>query len=243
MNNISRKRSIFSKLAGGGIKWTPLFSLASLCLQIIAIFLLMFQGAAVVAVSNKPAPTLVELADGRAISVRAIASHDRSADAIDRFVRGAMTGLFSWSGKTLNEKGQLIPDQGVEFANNGLIITEPALVASFALADNYRLILLKEIAAQIPADVFGGKTQVFLDIKHLTDAQKVGEGKWVVKMIANLLTFNADNKIGTGISFNKKVYLRAIDPPFNLMPKTPLEERFLELRSSALEIELIKELI
>ncbi|WP_013334963.1 hypothetical protein [Gloeothece verrucosa] len=242
MNNISRKRTIFSRLAGGGIKWTPIFSLASLFLQLIAILLLMFQGAAVVAVSNKPAPTLVELADGRAISVRAIASRDRSADAIDRFVRSAMTGLFSWSGKTLNSQGQLIPDKGVEFAK-GLTITEPALIASFALADNYRPILLREIAGQIPGDVFLGKTQIFLDIKHLTDAQKVGEGKWVVEMLANLLTFDENHQIGAGITFNKKVFLKAIDPPFNLMPKTPLEERFFELRSSGLEIELIKELI
>ena len=197
-----------------------LFVLATLGLQGLLFLQTTFNTIWIAKLSRKPAPVLVELVDGRSISVGANSSLYRSPEAIQYFVSQIATMLFSASGTLPSEtsgfKKSLKPtlDLGIELKGNAFRgkrkVTTAAWEASFALSEDFRSTFLPELAEITPTGVFNGITQTALVINHLSEPEQIEEGKWKVTMIANLYEFTAGDRIGKAIPVNKDIYVRAI---------------------------------
>lgn len=225
-----------------------LFVLATLGLQGLIFLQITFNTIWIAKIARRPAPTLVELLDGRSIQVGAKASLYRSPQAIQHFVSQIATMLFSASGTLPADpsgaKSSLKPtlDPGVELKGNSFRgkrkVTTAAWEASFALSEDFRSTFLPELAEITPAGVFGGTTQTALVINHLSEPELIEEGKWKLRMIANLYIFTAGDRIGKAVPVNKDIFVRAVYVTAQPLPEsaTEIQRAVYSSRAAGLEI-------
>ncbi|MBC8123910.1 MAG: hypothetical protein H7Y22_18990, partial [Gemmatimonadaceae bacterium] len=88
--------------------------------------------------------------------------------------------------------------------------------------------------------VFTGRAQTVLLISHISDPQKLGDGRWKVDVVANLGIYRQGD--AKTISFNKTVFLRAVDSPAVPAGATALERQVYAIRQAGLEIYAIRDL-
>ena len=212
----------------------------------------LFNTVALLAVSKKAPPTLVQLLDGKAVTVTAISSSQRTPETIKRFVNETFALMFNWSGKlpANNEKGTQAPqeDPGVKVSSEGAglnsKVTTSSWQASFALSSDFRSTFLQKIAQLTPNEVFSGDSQVVLVMRNVGAPQQVSVGKWKVSVVADLIYFDHSNNAGSALPLNKEVFVQAIDPPLTPLEDaaSPLEKAIYEVRQAGLEIYAIREL-
>lgn len=238
----------------------PLFVLVTAGIQIFMVLLMIFQGGQISRLANTPAPSLVQLVDGRAIQVSAKDHLEREPETIRRFVSDVMTMLFTWSGtlppQNLQEAKVPRPDPGVEITSvsrgNDRIATQ-TWESGFALSEDFRKEFLQSIAVLTPPSVFGGtsnlamRTQSLLIVRNVSEPRSVTEGKrgdWVVSLVANLVILSSRDPTGNAIAFNKEIFLRAVDTPELPLPDaaTPIQQAVYRMRQAGLEIYKIRDL-
>lgn len=232
----------------------PLFVLCTSVLQIFILFLLLVEGVWLSRLSRKSPPSLVQMLDGRVLRVAPMESSDRTPETIKHFVGQTMALMFNWSGTLppTPESGQKNvpkPDPGVpikteSIGSGGEKVTTPSWEASFALSESFRPEFLQKLATLTPRSIFSGGTQVVLMVTHLSEPQKLAPGKWKVKTVANLLTFDQGDNTGKAIPFNKDVYVRSIDTPLLPLPNgvSSLHQTAYQIRQAGLEIYAIRDL-
>jgi len=181
-------------------------------------------------------------------------SFDRTPETIKHFVGQTMALMFNWSGTLppASEPGQKNvpkPDPGVSIkteriGSGGDKVTTASWEASFALSESFRPEFLQKLATLTPRSIFSGGTQVMLMVTHLSEPQQLQPGKWKIKMVANLLTFDQGDNTGKAIPFNKDVYVRSIDTPLLPLPKgvSSLHQTAYQIRQAGLEIYAIRDL-
>lgn len=213
---------------------------------IVSIVLHLCNGILTTAALRKPPPRLVELASGRTIETQPVGSLERQPEAIDRFTREVMGLLFTWTGQTLSSEGEVIPDEGITIGRSVRAprLTTPAWQASLALAPRLQQPMQTKIAELIPSGVFGRGDQVILNITHLAPPREDPErpGHWTQTMVAHLVHFH-NGQVTEPVAFNRRIYLRAVDPP--VQPPVELshiEQAIREVRGSGLEIYEIEEI-
>ena len=225
-----------------------LFVLATLGLQALLFLQTTFNTIWIAKLARRPAPTLVELQDGRSIQVGVIGSQERSALAIQNFTSQIATMLFSTVG-TLDSDSKtpknslptkLDPGvvlQGRAFRGNNKVTTA-AWSASFALSEEFRKTFLYELADITPLGVFRGTTQTVLVISYLSEPELIETGKWKLNMIANLYTFEQGQKLGEAIPINKTIYLKAVyvSPQALLENASNIQRVIYKAREAGLEI-------
>jgi hypothetical protein len=224
--------------------WKLVISLSSLGISSVSLVLILFQGALMNQLASKPEPILVETQDGQPIRVAPIDHSDRSPETIRRFTTTTLTLLMNWSGylppETLADVSKPRVDAGYALDGRSKVTTA-AWQGSFALSDDFRREFLDRLASMTPVDVFSGGAQTVLTITHVSAPQKIAEGRWKVDVVANLSVFRR-NDGGKTISFNKSVFLRAVDPPAVLAGASPLERQVYAIRQAGLEIYAIRDL-
>ena len=96
-----------------------------------------------------------------------------------------------------------------------------------------------------PADVFTGDAQSVFNIESLSEPKRLGVGQWEVEIVANLIIFNQQNPQGFAIPFNKKIYLRAVEPPSDPLEEdaTNIQQAVYRIRSSGLQFVQMTELV
>jgi hypothetical protein len=225
-----------------------LFVLATLGLQGLLFLQTTFNTIWIAKLARRPAPTLVELVDGRSVQVGAEASLYRSPQAIKYFVSQIVTLLFSASGTMANNpaapKRDLRPklDAGVELSGNSFRgkkkVTTTAWEASFALSEDFRGTFIAKLADITPNGVFSGVTQTVLVISHLSEPEIIEPGKWKLKMIANLYTFTGGDRLGKAVPVNKEIYVQAVHIMPQALPETAtdIQRAIYETRGAGLEI-------
>ncbi len=207
--------------------------------------------------AKKPAPSLVQMLDGKTVEVSALPSKKRTPDTIKKFTSDIMTLLFSARGviSREDESTETQLDEGVELSGlpiqgRNKRIATPAYEASFALSEDFRGEFLTNLAEITPPMVFRGKTQTMLIIRHLSDPKPIVnhlgeeiEGEYVVKMIADMLIFTTTNTVGKTIPVNKEIYLRSVFEHSLPLPDdaTQLEREIYRIRTAGLEIYHISE--
>ncbi|MBD2200527.1 MULTISPECIES: hypothetical protein [Calothrix] len=225
-----------------------LFALGTFGLHLITFFILLLLYGSYSQLNKKAPPSLVQLETGKSIKVAPIGSLERTPQVILRFVSDTLTLMMNWSGTlpptTVEEAAKPKPDLGVNISNRefrGSKITSAAWQASYALSEDFRKEFLKVLAAMTPSGVFQGKTQVVLVPLSIQSPIKIAEGKWKVKMVANLTIVAQDSNLGETIPFNKEIFIRAVVPPESPNQVDGLAAVIYQVRASGLEIYAIRD--
>ena len=181
----------------------------------IAFFWLAFS---LTKVANQNPPTLVQQVDGKAFSVRPADYLHREPEVIRRVVSDWATMTFSWG--SLPNSAESAVDEGMKVAD-GKRVPTTTWAASFLISPDFRDQFLQQLSNDvIPEDVFSGKISAVLIPQQVSPPQALEEGLWQVDLMATRILFDEKNPAGTSIPFNRRLYLRAVEPP-----RTPLKEQ------------------
>lgn len=194
-------------------------------------------------IARKEVPTLVQMIDGKPVTVSAAGSRDRTSAIIRSFVGDVLTLTFNMTGElpsdelvveTINPQRDL----GVTISESQNRITTASWQASFAASTDFRSQLLKYIAQLTPEGVFEGRRRIILLTRYVGEPEQLRSGVWKVQYIGDLLYFVAGNESGKSVPFNKEVFVRAVDPPRTPLKDkaTYLEKTVYELRQAGLEM-------
>jgi len=226
-----------------------LFAVGTFGLHILTFFLLVMLYGSYSSLSKKAPPSLVQLETGKSITVAPLGSLERTPQVVTRFVTDTMTLIMNWSGTltptTVEEANNPKLDPGVDIhsvGNGRGKVTTGAWQASNALSEDFRKDFLKLLADLTPQSVFKGTTQVVLVPLSIQPPIKIAEGKWKVKMVANLTVFDRGNNLGEVIAFNKEIFVRAVSAPEPPATMTGLAAVIYQVRASGLEIYAIRDL-
>ncbi|RUS94176.1 hypothetical protein DSM106972_094350 [Dulcicalothrix desertica PCC 7102] len=226
-----------------------LFAVGTFGLNIITFFILILLYGSYSQLSKKAPPSLVQLDTGQSVTVAPIGSLERTPQVVLRFVSDTMTLMMNWSGtlpaNTTEETRLPKPDPGIDIrslTNARGKVASGAWQASYTLSEDFRKDFLKMLADITPPGVFKGKTQVVLIPLSIQSPVKIAEGKWKVKMIANLTIFDQGSNLGEVIPFNKEIFVRAVEAPESPNKLSGLAAIIYQVRSSGLEIYAIRDL-
>ena len=244
---LKTKSSAKRLVSFSGTNLLPVFVIGSLALQVLLFVQTTSNAIWIAKLARRPAPTLVELEDGKSIQVGAEDALYRSPQSIKTFVSQSMTMLFTASGTLPADSSQAAlkptPDPGVEVGGRKKVPT-PAWEASFALSEDFRMAFLQELADITPMSMSSGTTQTMLVINHLSEPEQLESGKWRVQMIANLYTFTGSDRIGQAVPVNKDIYVKAIYVTPQPLPEsaTEIQRAVYKIRAAGLEITRFGEL-
>jgi hypothetical protein len=182
----------------------PIFVVGMFCLNLSALILLMFHRSILKDLDRQLTPqSLVQLIDGRAITVDPELYLERHPETIRRFVGETINLMLTWSRqqplKTVWE------------------------VSSQLISDDLKPKFKSEIASLDPANQFENiNSENILVVETISQPTKIGDGKWKVEIVANQLIFSSSDNLGKSIAFNKQILLRATDKQSISIPDAPL---------------------
>lgn len=184
----------------------PLFALGTFGLNLVGLFLLMFHGSMLQDLERQLTPqSLVQLVDGRAITVDPKPNLERDPEMIRRFVGETMGFLLTWSQKQT--------PQTIWNSSSGLI------------ADDLKSKFQSEVMNLDANNQFENANRVaetVLVIVRISQPTKIADGKWKLQITANQLSFsNADN-LGKSVAFDKQIFVQSIDEQATVMTNAPL---------------------
>ncbi|MGJ5674497.1 MAG: hypothetical protein ACR9NN_12930 [Nostochopsis sp.] len=182
----------------------PLFAVGTFGLNIFALLVLMFHSSMLQQLSKQLTPqSLVQLADGRAITADPRQNLERYPDTIRRFVGETMTLMLTWS-------KQQPPETIWE-------------ISSELLTNDVKQKLQSEIINTNTVNQFENRgSESVLIIQRISQPVKVDNGKWKVELQGNQLIFNNSDRLGKSFAFNKQILIQAIDNQKATLPDVPL---------------------
>lgn len=225
----------------------PIFIFISTLLQLVLLLVTIITFGKIDRIEGRKIPNLVELADGTTARVIPLADNQRSPQAISAFVGRIMLGLMSWNAllQSSLDTGSASPilkpqlDEGVLIGDKK--VTTATWAASFGVSEDFRLEFLTELARLTPQEVFTGKTQSLLLFRHLSEPQKIADGRWKLDLVANLVIFENGRQQGKAIPFNKTILVRTIDTPLLPQNASELQTTAYKARRDGLEIYKIQD--
>ncbi|MEC4819162.1 MAG: hypothetical protein SAK29_38695, partial [Scytonema sp. PMC 1069.18] len=199
----------------------PVFAVATFGLNVITLLLLMFHGSMLERIRRVVPESLVQLADGRTITVSNQEYLERNPETIRRFVGKTMTLMFTWSEKQ--------PPQTVWQGTSEL------------LARDFRGKFDAEVIKELPRNVVENgirDVESVLLIRRISQPKKIDEGKWQVDMVSDRVLFTSSDRSGANIPFNKKIFVRALDTQTISIPNrnNSLHSAVYSLNEARLEI-------
>ncbi len=225
------------------------FALGTFGLHILTFFCLVLLYGAYSNLSKKAPPSLVQLDTGKAVTVAPLGNKERTPQVVSKFVSDTMILMMNWSGTkpptSVEEATKPVLDPGVGISTTGSgtrKIATAAWQAGFALSEDFRKEFLAKLAEITPNGIFKASTQVALVPLEIQTPQKIAEGKWKVKMVANLIVFDKGNNLGNVIPFNKEIFVQAVEAPEFPGEKGGVAAIIYQVRSSGLEIYAIRDL-
>ncbi|WP_414526585.1 hypothetical protein [Nodularia chucula] len=184
----------------------PLLAVVTFGLHLFTLMLLLFHNSMIQALQRQLTPqSLVQLIDGRAITVDPQESDDRHPETIRRFVGETMTLMLTWS----QQQPPLTVWQ----------------ISSQLLASDLKPKFQAEITNLNPTGQLANinrQTEYVLVIEKISQPTQIGDGRWKVEMLANHLNFSPANNLGNSTEFNKQIFVRTIDQPAAAIPSKPL---------------------
>jgi hypothetical protein len=200
----------------------PLLAVGTFGLHLLTLLLLIFHGSMLQQLSRQLTPqSLVQLVDGRTITVDPQPNLERQPEAIRRFVGESMSLMLTWS-------QQQPPTQVWE-------------ITSQLVADDFKEKLKSQLTNLNPDSQFENVnrgSENVLVIQKISQPTQISNGRWKVEMLANQLIFSSYDKLGKSVSFNKQILVRAIDEPASLLPNAPLPLHFAAYRLGEARLEI-----
>ncbi len=228
------------------LNFTPIL-LISNTLLIFFVLLISMSNSGQLSQLKSKSPTLVELNDGTSIRVSELGDKDRSPKALVDFVGTQMVALLSWNAlpkvvENSKQNKNLELDKGVEIGDKGKKVTTDTWISSFSLSEDFRVNFLKELSELVPEDIFTGNVQSALIVRHISQPLKLEKGKWSLDLVANLVFFTHGDEAHKAISFNKKVFVRAVDTPALPENASKTQKVAYKVRKAGMEIFKIQDL-
>lgn len=184
--------------------------------------------------ANRPLPTLVQMANGKSIEVKAFEGKERSPQLIKSFTSSSLTKLFTWQRYlplTIHDdphKPRVDPGVPVEAGESKLLIPTNVWGASFTLEENFRKHFIGKSIAPLLTQlgILQGKSEValsILDLQHPVEVKSDREDErlWKIKMVANLIVRSDADVPEKVVPMNKTIYLKAIEPAVMPDPHQP----------------------
>jgi hypothetical protein len=81
-------------------------------------------------------------------------------------------------------------------------------------------------------------TEHVLVVQKISQPTQIADGKWKVEMLANQLTFTNSDNLGTSVSFNKQILVRARDEQATPLPEAPLPWHLAAYRLGEAKLEI-----
>lgn len=227
-----------------------LVALAGLGVATFNTLLIILLAANVGRMNQKDAPAMVQLNDGLVLTMTAQDAKNRTPQTIMKFTGDALSLLMSWSGKVPSPnaeaaaKGVVVPDPGVEIKGNGSNkkVTSVAHKAGFLLSEDFRPDFIKALAEMTPESIFTGSDQTVLVPIDISYPEKIKDGQWKVRVVANLIRVTPTDPVGMTIPFNKDVFIRSIPVMRPSAIAGEVEKTVAQIRSSGLEIYAMRDL-
>ncbi|MEM9088788.1 MAG: hypothetical protein AAGC93_08605 [Cyanobacteria bacterium P01_F01_bin.53] len=184
---------------------------------------------------------LVQLSTGESIQAEPRDALYRSEASIQSFVRSTLGGLYTWPGYLPDNSGQLIVDQGQEIQTDSGVLRLPsrALVATYALSEDFQHPFRETLADMIPSAVYGGGVEAVLLIDQLSRPTTMTAGRWQVDVVANLKLVDTTTQKANYIPYNHRITVAAVDPAVMDPAATPHQQAMLRMRQSGLQITAI----
>lgn len=227
----------------------PLFALGTLALQVIVLLISIGSVISLWALAHKPAPSMVQLLEGRSVAMEPVDHNQRTPSVIQQYVKSSLGLMFTWNTRIPASKDNAatnpstsLRDPGISLGNGR--ITTASWQASFALAEDFRTPFLEQVAKLTPAEVFSGAAQSVLSFESISDPKPVKSGEWQVDVVANLLIFDSAHPQGMAVPFNKTVFVRAIEPTTDPLPdhSSPIQKAVYHTQENGLQIREIRDL-
>jgi hypothetical protein len=178
----------------------PLFAVATFGLHLLTLLVLFFHWSMLQQLQRRLTPqSLVQLADGHAITVDPKQNLERHPETIRRFVGETMTLMLTWSQQ---QQPKTVWEVSSELIANEL---QPKLQSQIS-----------------PTENLSKGTENVLVIQSISQPTKIEDGKWKVEMFANQIIFTNSDRLGKSISFNKIILVRALDEQAASLPNSPL---------------------
>ncbi|MHC5936841.1 hypothetical protein [Nostoc sp.] len=200
----------------------PLLVVGTFGLHLFTLLLLIFNGSMLQQLSRQLTPqSLVQLIDGRTITVDPQPNLQRQPEAIRRFVGETMSLMLTWS-------QQQPPTQVWE-------------ITSQLVADDFKQKLKSQLTNLSPDSQFENVNrgaENVLVIQKISQPTEIDNGKWKVDIVANQLVFSSYDKLGKSVSFNKQILVRAIDQPATSLPNAALPLHFAAYRLGEARLEI-----
>lgn len=217
-------------------KRSRLAGMSQVVLLAVLVLVELLQWLFIYQIASRPVPSLMQLQDGTAMQVEAIAPHERTPASIRSYVYAALTALFTATGTVQDSSGKWVEDRQFQIGDRP--VATSAWAASHALAGDFpRASMLERIASITPSEVFeaNAQTEVHLEIRNLSDPIPVGDGQWQVDVVATRVITQQGIETDR-LPFNKSVFVRAIEPYRAPEGATPTTLAMQEYRSGGMEI-------
>jgi hypothetical protein len=183
----------------------PTFAVATFGLHLLALGVLMFHGSMLQRLGGKLPQSLIQLIDGRAITVTSQDSLERNPETIRRFVGEIMTLMFTWSEK--------MPPQ--------YVWDTTSIMLSSNLQQKFQSEFLEGIPVKNTANTPPGTESLFI-IRTISQPEQTADGQWLVEIIANRIIFTRYDKGGQAMTFRKKILVQAVETQAVTLPDTPI---------------------
>ncbi|MBF2066437.1 MAG: hypothetical protein IGS39_18755 [Calothrix sp. C42_A2020_038] len=178
----------------------PLFTVATFGLHLFTFLILTFHWSMLRQLQQRLTPqSLVQLVDGRAITVDPKPDFTRYPETVRRFVGETMTLMLNWSQQ---QQPQAVWQTTSALVSNNL---KPKLESMIS-----------------PTQTLSQGTENILVIQNVGQPTQISEGKWKVDIIANQLIFTNADRLGKTVPFNKQILVQAVEAPVASLPNSPL---------------------
>ncbi|OUL25825.1 hypothetical protein, partial [Nostoc sp. 106C] len=184
----------------------PLFAVGTLGLHVLTLLVLMFHWNILQQLNQQTTlQSLVQLIDGRAITVDPQENLARYPETIRRFVGETMTLMLTWS--------QQQPPKTVWDISSQLVSDDfqPKLQAE-----------INNLTSHKQLDNFNKSTEQILVIQRISQPTQLAEGRWRLEMVAHQLIFNGSDRLGESIPVNKYIFVQATAQSLASLPNAPL---------------------
>lgn len=230
-----------------------MFALGTLVIQFLSLTLGVINSSRISSLAHKPAPSMVQLTDGKTSAMQAVGHLDRTPDVVLTFTKSALAQMFTWNAKRSASasdttaltatSAKVVVDPGVPVGDTGKV-TSSSWAASMAWKEDFRSKFLQAVATLTPQEVFSGGAQSVLTFESVSQPKPVGDHSWQVDVVANLLVFTSTYPQGKAISFNKSIFIDAIEPTTDPMPdqSSPIQQAVYRTKQSGLEIREMRDL-
>lgn len=183
----------------------PIFAVTTFGLNLLTLFILIFHGSILHKLSTKLPPSLVQLVDGRAITVESQTNLERHPAIIRRFVGQTMTLMFTWSE---NQSPQTV------WQTTSLLLSEN-------LRQKFELEFSQGVSGKNLANAIAEAESLLL-IREISQPQKISDGKWQVEISANRIISSGKVQGTSTIPLKKKILIQATDTQQITLPNSPI---------------------